>query len=255
MLEIKRKKSPKSVFWEEVFIAKLPREDTLKDNLSGNFRRIFTFSRIGQFQESPSPASYVFFQKEWKRCNLKIFQWFWKCSFSWGGDHFARSVFMLYNPNVDFFSFLRILRSTAQEIHKRFWWRGTFAPDHSQYFWGWAGLFFSSRAGAVLKIFRGVTTIRAPAVLTKRRMQKRVKCRYFAYSHRRNIKLVFSGQHQIILLWQKVKKVWRWNWSLEIRPMQKNMQNFCDFLIQSKDWSEERKRSEGINLVRFQLTS
>ena len=63
MLEIKRKKSPKSVFWEEVFIAKLPREDTLKDNLSGNFRRIFTFSRIGQFQESPSPASYVFFQK------------------------------------------------------------------------------------------------------------------------------------------------------------------------------------------------
>lgn len=105
MLEIKRKKSPKSVFWEEVFIAKLPREDTLKDNLSGNFRRIFTFSRIGQFQESPSPASYVFFQKEWKRCNLKIFQWFWKYSFSWGGDHFARSVFMLYNPNVDFFFF------------------------------------------------------------------------------------------------------------------------------------------------------
>ena len=152
MLGIKRKKSPKSVFWEEVFIAKLPREDTLKDNLSGNFRRIFTFSRIGQFQESPSPASYVFFQKEWKRCNLKIFQRFGEYSFSWGGDHFAWSVFMLNIQNVDFFSFVRIFRSTAQEflIHKRLCWRGTFASDHISIFLGLGRtIFFEPGRGSV----------------------------------------------------------------------------------------------------------
>ena len=113
---------------------------------------------------------------------------------------------MLYNPNADFFSFLRILRSTVQKflIHKRFWWHGTFALDHFSIFLG--RTIFLRRGRALLKIFRGVTTIREPAVLTKRWMQKRVKCRYFAYSHHLNIKLVFLGQHQIILLWQKVKK-------------------------------------------------
>ena len=49
-----------------------------------------------------------------------------------------------------FFSFLRILRSTAQEIHKRFWWRGTFAPDHFSIFLGLGmTIFFEPCRGSV----------------------------------------------------------------------------------------------------------
>ena len=72
MLEIKGKKSPKSVFWEEVFIAKLPREDTLKDNLSGNFRRIFTFSKIGQFPRVSKSSELCFFPKKNEKDAIKI---------------------------------------------------------------------------------------------------------------------------------------------------------------------------------------
>ena len=37
----KKENSERKCFWEEVFIGKLPREDTLKDNLSGYFQSMF----------------------------------------------------------------------------------------------------------------------------------------------------------------------------------------------------------------------
>ena len=102
--------------------------------------------------------------------HFRLRRWFWIICLSYRLKYFskslptaiighfwkhdpARSVFMLYNPNADFFFFSSYFKKYCSGVfdHKRFWWRGTFALYDFSIFLGWAELFFWDRAGQCLK--------------------------------------------------------------------------------------------------------